>query len=231
MSDITKQILYANSIQECLEILDAEYGFSYSAFHLTNNLKVSTDNPFVRTTYPNSWVTYYLLNNLVTVDPIIKHAMENKGPFNWVEIDPDPEEKAVMQAALEHGLGQSGYTCPCIDRNGRTTLLSVNSDMSAEDWVEFLKENEKDLMLISQDLHIKGISEAHANRQQQQLNLSPREYECLRWVSEGKTYSEISIILDLSEHTIRSYLKVARIKLDSVSLAQAVAKAHQLGLL
>ena len=52
-----------------------------------------------------------------------------------------------------------------------------------------------------------------------------------QWTAEGKVHTEIAIILNLSEHTVRGYLKDARIKLDSVSLAQAVSKAASLGLI
>ena len=61
--------------------------------------------------------------------------------------------------------------------------------------------------------------------------LSPREIECLKWTASGKPHTEIAIILNLSEHTVHSYLKEARLKLDSVSLAQAVSKASSLGLI
>ena len=61
--------------------------------------------------------------------------------------------------------------------------------------------------------------------------LSRREIECLRWTAEGKTHTEIAIILNLSEHTVRGYLKDARTKLDCVTLAQAVSKGSSLGLI
>lgn len=43
--------------------------------------------------------------------------------------------------------------------------------------------------------------------------LSPRELECLHWAALGKDYKDIAMILEISEHTTRSYLKSARVKL------------------
>ena len=61
--------------------------------------------------------------------------------------------------------------------------------------------------------------------------LSDREYECLFWIAQGKTYSEIAMIVDLSFGTIKTYLDSARRKLnDSVNLPQAVFVASQSGL-
>ncbi|MGX9181982.1 helix-turn-helix domain-containing protein [Mesorhizobium sp. BHbdii] len=55
--------------------------------------------------------------------------------------------------------------------------------------------------------------------------LSPRERECLEWVSEGKTAWECAMILGLSEHTVRCYLESARYKLQATGNTHAVAKA------
>ena len=61
--------------------------------------------------------------------------------------------------------------------------------------------------------------------------LPMRELECLRWIARGKDLSEIAIILNISPHTARYYLKSARFKLDCVTSAQAVSKAVTSGLL
>lgn len=55
--------------------------------------------------------------------------------------------------------------------------------------------------------------------------LSARELECLRWSAAGKSSEEIAIILDISVHTVVSYLKTAMRKLNAVNRMQAVARA------
>lgn len=55
--------------------------------------------------------------------------------------------------------------------------------------------------------------------------LSRRELEVLGWTARGKDYIEIAMIMGISEHTVRSYMRTARAKLGSVNLAQAVAIA------
>jgi DNA-binding CsgD family transcriptional regulator len=86
------------------------------------------------------------------------------------------------------------------------------------------------LINLAHAVHHVALDEIYADREPLP-QLSPREIECLKWTAAGKAHTDIAIILDLSEHTIRGYLKDARIKLDCVTLAQAVSKAASLGLI
>ncbi|WP_394689311.1 LuxR C-terminal-related transcriptional regulator [Hoeflea sp.] len=61
--------------------------------------------------------------------------------------------------------------------------------------------------------------------------LSRREIQIVSWTSEGKTSSEIAIILGLSEHTVNSYIAAILRKLGVVNRAQMVASALRNGLI
>jgi LuxR family transcriptional regulator, quorum-sensing system regulator BjaR1 len=63
------------------------------------------------------------------------------------------------------------------------------------------------------------------------FGLNKREIECLYWSAEGKSSSEISTIIDLSEHTVNHYLIACCKKLDAVNRVQAVAKAVRHGVI
>ena len=60
--------------------------------------------------------------------------------------------------------------------------------------------------------------------------LSPRQVECLRWVSEGETSPEIGRRLGLSPRTVEQYIGEACQRLQARSRAHAVARAIALGL-
>jgi len=66
---------------------------------------------------------------------------------------------------------------------------------------------------------------------QRQPRLTPREIDCLRWCSHGKTNWEIGRILGLSERTVEHYLSRANRKLGTATRAQAVARARKLDLI
>lgn len=63
------------------------------------------------------------------------------------------------------------------------------------------------------------------------IGLNKREIECLFWSAEGKSSSEISTIIGLSEHTVNHYLIGCCKKLDAVNRVQAVAKAVRHGVI
>jgi DNA-binding CsgD family transcriptional regulator len=62
-------------------------------------------------------------------------------------------------------------------------------------------------------------------------HLSDREREVLQWIACGKSKSEIAAILDVSEAAIKRYCESSFRKLDANTLAFAVAKAIQWGLI
>jgi DNA-binding CsgD family transcriptional regulator len=55
-------------------------------------------------------------------------------------------------------------------------------------------------------------------------HLTRREIECLYWVAQGKAATEVGIMLGITTHTARWYLKSIRSKLDCHNMAQAVIK-------
>lgn len=62
-----------------------------------------------------------------------------------------------------------------------------------------------------------------------EVHLTPREKDVLRWVSEGKSDWEISVILSLSEATVRFHVDNARKKLRAATRAHAVARLAAAG--
>lgn len=56
------------------------------------------------------------------------------------------------------------------------------------------------------------------------LVISARELDCLTWVAAGKSAWEASVILGISERTVRFHLNSAREKLNCTTTTQAVAK-------
>jgi LuxR family transcriptional activator of conjugal transfer of Ti plasmids len=63
------------------------------------------------------------------------------------------------------------------------------------------------------------------------VDLAPREALCLAWAALGKTAIEIADLLGISEHTVRSYLRVAREKLGADNITHAVKLAAEQGLI
>ena len=62
------------------------------------------------------------------------------------------------------------------------------------------------------------------------VSLSPREQECIQWVSRGKSSADIGTILALSPRTVDSYLEKVCSKFRVRTRIEAVAAAVRQGL-
>ncbi|OPY96066.1 helix-turn-helix transcriptional regulator [Bradyrhizobium sacchari] len=65
----------------------------------------------------------------------------------------------------------------------------------------------------------------------QEVVLSERERQCLRWVEKGKSSWAIAVILSVSDNTVNFHIKNAMRKLDTTSRTQCVVEARRLGLI
>ncbi len=224
---VLKQVVLSNSVSDAIAKIRTLLGLGHVTYHMAHNPDDRLDNPYVRTTYSPDWISFYLLNNLAAVDPVAKYGFKATEPFFWDQLPSTKESLEIFNHAAKFGIFLQGYSVPYTDPKGRRSLFSVTAKDNTRDWEDHIRKNAETIHQLAQDIHIKAISEIYGSSDTIP-QLAPREMECLRWCAEGKTYAEMAIILGLSEHTIRSYLKSVRLRLDCVSLAQAVSKASKM---
>ena len=63
------------------------------------------------------------------------------------------------------------------------------------------------------------------------IQLSPREAECLRWFADGMSMPDIADTLGIGYRSVRSYLDEATRKLGAANSRQAATIATRLGLI
>jgi LuxR family transcriptional regulator, quorum-sensing system regulator CinR len=185
--------------------------------------------PYIRLTYPASWVKRYLQMGYGEVDLVLREGFKRTLPFEWKELQfTSAAEVAFRADAQAHGIGPHGYSIPVSNRHGYRGLFVVSSSQPEASWAAFLAGTQAELIQIANRLHSRVVVEVFGK---DRPHLTAREVECLRWVALGKDATEIAAILKISPHTTRDYLKSVHYKLDCVSSAQAVTKAIRLGLL
>lgn len=217
-------------IPSLLHRIAQRYGVKSIAYLGTGIKGISDREPYLAVTYSHEWVTHYKARQYVKLDPVLQVGMRRLLPFDWQEFGTfEGEVKSFFGEAKEFGLGHQGISIPIRGRSGDRALLSITSDLSAKDWSIARLFFMRDFQVIATHLHdlvlrTEGITPPP-------LRLSPREQECLFWISEGKTAWECAIILGLSQHTVRFYLESARAKLRAASNTHAVSIAIQAGLL
>ena len=106
---------------------------------------------------------------------------------------------------------------------GDSALLTITGNEPDRDWDHGLHRFTRDFQILSYHLHntILRTNGVGASK----ISLSPRETECLTWVSRGKTVWETATILSISERTVRFYLDLARHKLNATNITHTVARA------
>lgn len=230
--DVFQSIKDANDVESAVQKLRDGYGLGHVTYHLAQTVagELQVDAPYVRTTYPPVWVARYLMKGYVHVDPVIKEGLLRSLPFDWSEIEPNEAAITMLMDFQSHGLGAGGYSIPILDKVGRRALLSLNSKPAEANWEAIVIQFKLDWIELAHVLHKKAIFEQFGDDDPAPI-LSPRELETLHWTAQGKDYKDIALIMGISEHTIRTYMRSARFKLDCGNMSQAVAKAIKLRLI
>ncbi|WP_207183731.1 helix-turn-helix transcriptional regulator [Methylobacterium indicum] len=202
-----------------------------TTFHMFSGPNNGLPAPYVKSTYPESWLYFYLCNDLMNIDPVIRYAQESRDPFFWSDLILSHAEMRMMKLATGFGVSVTGFSVPTSDVGPYRGLFSICAVPGREaDWLNNVRANRANIEKIASSLHRQARQEIDPY-EGYAVHLSRREVECLRHIAEGKTHTDMAEILDLSEHTVRSYCRSVRLKLNCSTLAQAVAKACATGIL
>jgi DNA-binding CsgD family transcriptional regulator len=181
-------------------------------------------------TYSVPWQHRYFEKQYVLIDPVMAKGSNAVLPFDWDElVSDDPVVQAFFMDALSYGVGRNGISIPVRNRRGAYAVVSFTSNHSKQEWQEFKKSNMVKLQLIS--VLIDSAASVNLKLSSQPVKLSKREEQCLIWAARGKTYQDISDILNISFGSVKSYLDTARHKLNCINLTHAVAVAIATGVI
>jgi LuxR family quorum sensing-dependent transcriptional regulator len=177
--------------------------------------------------WPAEWFEIYTRENFSLVDPVPRYGASTVQPFAWSEArydkDIDPSAHLVMMRAAEFRLIH-GYCIPLhYDEGG--AVISMAGQHPDLDPVAM---SALQLMGIYAHNRLRALARPSAG---QRNVLTSREREVLRWAADGKTAWETSVILNISERTVKFHLIEASRKLNAVNRTSAVAKALARGLI
>ncbi len=215
-------------VQETVVRLRDFLGVDHLVYHSSKLGASPSADPYIRLTYPASWIKRYLQMGYADVDPVLREGFLRTLPFDWSEVDVgNAAEQAFLADAFAHGVGPHGLSIPVRSKHGHRGLISLSFSRSEMEWRDFRESNLGLLIEIANRLHQRVIREVFG---EDRPHLTAREIECLRLTADGNGAGEIASILGISPHTARDYLKSARFKLECATSTQAVSKAVKLGL-
>jgi DNA-binding CsgD family transcriptional regulator len=222
-----------DDLLEIMKQLAPELGISQIAYvRMGSNKSLDASLLSSTSTYPKEWQRRYFLKQYFLIDPILRYGINTSlRHFDWADVGGG---SAVIQDfftdAARHKVGSNGVSILVRNRKNTYAIVSFTNDMTKSDWEEFKNAN------MDRLYHAAALIDSAAMTGSKlpdvaDVNLSLREEQCLMWAARGKTYEEIGEILNLSFHSVRSHLDIARQKLRGANLTNAVALALTLGVI
>ncbi|MCR4288189.1 MAG: LuxR C-terminal-related transcriptional regulator, partial [Deltaproteobacteria bacterium] len=172
---------------------------------------------YINLNYPPEWLAMYAENEFYRHDPIVRYNYSFFNTQLWtdaVNIFNDRPCVDLMNNASEFGL-KYGIASGVNGEGFRGSLVSFSSSKN-----HFTKHHLKILDVVTPHIHqaLVRICEL-ASKNGRRQSLSEREKEVLNWMKAGKTNWEISVILNISERTVKFHVQNIERKLDAVNKA------------
>ena len=180
----------------------------------------------VNISYPEEWLSLYADHGFAAVDPVVRAHMADFSPKIWNDIyqrwgRPQP----FVSLADDFGI-REGYSFGALSPTERTATifsLSINKKPAARalQFLDILAPHFHEALLRATQHPPTTIAKA----------LTQREVEVIRWLANGKNIWEISVILGISERTVKFHTAAILQKLGASNRTHAVAKALSKGLI
>ncbi len=204
-------------------------GYDYSAFA---RIKYQAIHSYFWHDFPSDYIKGYFENNWDRVDPIPPFACQTRNFFFWSDVFRQPllttRQKRFQDHCKVMGI-RSGLTIP---------LHGPGSQIDIANFVKCYKnpENKESAAFLFSIAHqtrvrFTELTEGPPKIDVRPVTLTGREFECLKWIRDGKTNSEIAEILGISNKTVEFHLSNAMVKLGANNRIMALIHAIQLGIL
>lgn len=216
------------ALQGATERVRDHYRVRHTVYHWVN----AEGERFGAGTYSSAWVDRYLERDYLRMDPVIFGCFQRFTPVNWKELDwSGKAAREMWRDAIDHGLGNQGYSVPVRGPSGQFALFTLNTDADDDAWEDFIAANGRDLMILAHEFNRKALEFGTEGQTVSPATLSPRELAAMRCLARGLSRQQAAAELEISEHTLRVYIESARHKLGALNTTHAVARALSTGLI
>lgn len=208
-------------------------GFSQTVYGMVPDKKQPLENAFLRSNYSPAWRQIYDNEKLHYIDPTVTHCLNSITPLVWA---PDTFKSTVQKQFYEEACGyglRSGIAYPVHGPRGEFGVISFVSDAVATPALtRELKHTLAELALVRDYVFESSLRFLkQTSNSNNEVYLTNRELECLKWAMAGKSSWEISMILNRSEATINFHIANIKQKFQVGTRQQAIVKAIRIGLL
>lgn len=181
----------------------------------------------VNINYPSEWIELYVTRKFEQIDPVLKENFESFRLQYWADTyRKTPPPKEFLSHAEDFGLVR-GYTHGVRSFTGEEGSLFSFSGRT----VEHSERTATILGVSIPHLHQALCRTVKYQSSRTAGELSLREKEVLRWMTQGKSTWDISRILHISERTVHFHGQNIKQKLNASSRSHAVAIAMDAGII
>lgn len=175
--------------------------------------------------FPEGLADLFLENRYYLIDNVVLSAFTDLSPVHWLSVkEPNPPTLLFEDHGMRDGWAHctvdlKASTFSMFSLGGRSPDGSIRAYAIVEYIIPFLS------LAYSRVLQKQSCA---APRLSPRLSL--RETEVLKWIKEGKSSWEISVILSCSKRVIDFHVANIKTKLGAVTRAQCVAKSIENGI-
>ena len=202
------------------------FDFAVCSMVKTEHGELAEQCEVVNVSYPAEWLELYFENDFHLIDPVLKENFTNFGVQYWSDTYKKHGSAKEFIALAEDFELKGGYSCGLMDHAQREgSLFSLAGDGSDH------PRNRAILDILVPHLHQALSRVSRGIRVTPVATLTVREQEVLLWIREGKGSWEISMILGISERTVKFHTAAVLSKLGAANRAHAVAIALSCGII
>ncbi|MEQ8557934.1 MAG: LuxR C-terminal-related transcriptional regulator [Henriciella sp.] len=179
--------------------------------------------------FPDGWEAEYRERAYLT-DPLPDIAITLSRPFRWDALPEDviltEEDRAYIDSLSEWGM-ETGIGVPTYGPFARTGFVAIGLPRTKS----IAKNANTTLLRIIAQTSFLRYCEIIQDEFEELPGLSPREFEVLTRIAQGKSKIAIAAELDVSKDTVDTYFRRIYAKLDVSDRGAAVATAISRGML
>ncbi len=218
-------------LQAYVEELGLKY-FSYVTLRPPKHSSLTPEESLV-TTYPDEWRDRYINKSYKHYDPVLHVASRSRLPFGWGRGQFlrrfNKSQRRVFHEAREYRIVE-GYSVPVFGPDGDIGVFSVVG-ARRQDLCDAVGTQAGRIQMLATHFHAAAMERERTRRPLNEVELTPRERECISWTAEGKTTEDVAEIIGLTPPAVNYHLGKTVRKLQACNKLHAAVLAIRSGLI
>lgn len=208
------------------------YRHTSLAIFPSRDTPIQTTNAFLHTSLPDELLCKYDEEKMGEIDPVVSHCMVRSTPLIWSsDIFTMDRQHQLYEEASSHG-ARVGVALPYHGPDGQLGILCFAADRKPDE--DFKREARLNIPELScfRDFILETFSGFMKRRPavtKNNIEITSRELECLKWCAVGKSSWDIAQLLNCTEATVNFHFANIRRKFGASSRRLAIIKAIRMG--